>query len=352
MKTTNKIWLFCTIATGMLTGCTHDYIDDIENVDQKILALNQTDQELRASIEQQFAILRSEIQNKIIATEQKWDTDIDQAMATSLQQIRANLQQIDAIDEKIDKTNALVTQYKNGMQQTDELLEKTRQAIIQKMNQGDSQIADQLADMKTRIETLQAKRQQGEDLSVALKNRLSQLHSANHSAVIKQLEERMKILSAYNLNNRMKEAREEMEKFTKQKFETLTSTQMQKVQTTMKAIIDGYNRISDMQNNIENHVNDLDQYVTDYETDIDAIIDEAESHVNDVIDDFNNIESDFSGEADDLEDKINEIQDMINAYEDYESQAEDKLRDLSDEIPDVDIEGLYSNLYSMLDDLE
>ncbi|GJQ04712.1 hypothetical protein [Capnocytophaga canimorsus] len=354
MKTTNKIWLFCTIATGVLTGCTRDYTDDMQNVDQKILALNQTDQELRASIEQQFALLRSEIQNKIIAAEQKWDTSIDHAMATSLQQIKANLQQIDAIDEKINQTNTLVIQYKNRMQQTDELLEKTRQAIVQKMNQGDSQIADQLASMKTRIETLQAKRKQGEDLSVVLKNRLNQLHSANHSAVIKQLEERVKILSAYNLNNRMKEVREEMEKFAEQKFETLTTTQMQKVQTTMKTIIDGYNRIWNMYDDIEDRVNNLDQYVTDYESHIEGIIEEVESFANDVIDDFNSLESDFSGEADDLEDKINEVQNIIDTYENYELQVEDKLNDLLGNIPDVDatIEGIYSDLESKLSDAE
>ncbi|WGU68768.1 hypothetical protein QIU19_02070 [Capnocytophaga canimorsus] len=275
-------------------------------------------------------------------------------MTTSLQQIKANLQQIDAIDEKINQTNTLVIQYKNRMQQTDELLEKTHQAIVQKMNQGDSQIADQLASMKTRIETLQAKRKQGEDLSVVLKNRLNQLHSANHSAVIKQLEERVKILSAYNLNNRMKEVREEMEKFAEQKFETLTTTQMQKVQTTMKTIIDGYNRIWNMYDDIEDRVNNLDQYVTDYESHIEGIIEEVESFANDVIDDFNSLESDFSGEADDLEDKINEVQNIIDTYENYELQVEDKLNDLLGNIPDVDatIEGIYSDLESKLSDAE
>ena len=358
-------WKFRTIlliVVVLLSGCTQDYLNDAEIVDEKVVALHEKDKELRLALVTGIENLRTKIVSTLTETDNRLNGEIDNSMATLAQTVKTKMGEVNNFfntelatrttecNTKIVALNNIANNAKNSYETA---LATTKREVEQAIAAGETERAAELNEVKNHYEKIVRQTDSISAKADEWKLRLQSILDKDYTSKFVVIENRLAGLEAYQLDDEIESLRSFLLSFSEEKLEELTLDDLNSFFYFMGEIEEGawyaYNLASDALGLADDIVSAADDAISDAED----FLTDIEGQLEDMLSDIESADtSSAEGIIEDVESFLGMFDSLITDLE----VAVDGLSDLMEQSVDMgtlsDFEASESDLQSELEHVE
>ncbi len=369
------------IVVVLLSGCTQDYLSDAEIVDEKVVALQEKDKELRLALETGIENLRNKILSTLTETDNRLNGKIDASMATLAQSVKTKMGEVNhflntELATRTAECNSKIQTLKNNANTAktsyESALATTKREVEQAIAKGETERAAELIELKNHYEKVIRETDSINAKAEEWKLRLNAIVDMDYTTKFVAVESRLASLESYQLDDKINNLKSFLDSFSKEKLKELTMDDLNKFMFFMGEIEerawdarnladDALGLADDIESAADDAKSDVEDFLTDLEGQLDTMLSDIESadisgaqgmieDIESFLNSFDSLITDLEGAADALGDLMEMSVDMgqLSALEGSEGDVQTAI-DQVEESAEICAE-LISELFGLIED--
>lgn len=332
------------IVVVLLSGCTQDYLSDAEIVDEKVVALEEKDKELRLALETGIENLRNKIMSTLTETDNRLNSKIDDSMATLAQTVKTKIGEVNNFlttelatrtAECNSKIGVLKNSANNAKTSYETALANTKSEVEEAIANGETERAAELTELKNHYEKVVRETDsintKTEEWQVLLQSIIDMDYTSKFTAI----ESRLASLESYQLDDKIDNLKSFLNSYSKEKLTELTLEDMNEFTSLLHESEERLSDSRDLASDALGLADDIESTAEDAISDVESILDEIESSLNHMEDELSGADiSEAWGIINDIENDLDSFDGLLSLLE----EAADGLSDLME--MSVDMGGL------------
>ena len=325
--------IFLIVVVVLLSGCTQDYLSDGEIVDEKVVALQEKDKELRLALLTGIESLRTKVLSTLTETDNRLNGEIDNSMTTLAQTVKTKMGEVNNFlntelatrtTECNTKIGALNNSANNSKISFETALATTKREVEQAIADGETERADELNRLKNHYEKAVRQTDSISDKADEWKIRLQSILDMDYSTKFIAVESRLTSLESYQLDAKVDDLKSFLYSFSEEKLEELSMEDLNKFMFFVGETEERLAEARQLADDALMLADDIESTAEDAISDVERMIDDLESYLDDMF-------SDLSGaDLDGPNDIISDIMSRLDSFDSLTTSLEEALEALGE----------------------
>ena len=322
------------IVVVLLSGCTQDYLSDAEIVDEKVVALEEKDKELRLALETGIENLRNKIMSTLTETDNRLNSKIDDSMATLAQTVKTKIGEVNNFlntelatrtTECNTKIGALNNSANNSKTSFETALATTKREVEQAIADGETERAAELNRLKNHYEKAVRQTDSISDKADEWKIRLQSILDMDYSTKFIAVESRLVSLESYQLDAKVDDLKSFLYSLSEEKLEELSMEDLNMFMFFMGETEERLVEARQLADDALMLADDIESTAEDAISDVERMMDHLESYLDDMFSELSG--ADLHGPNDMISDIMSRL-DTFNGLTTSLEDAADALGEL------------------------
>ena len=333
MQYNKNKWRFRTIfliVVVLLSGCTQDYLSDGEIVDEKVVALQEKDKELRLALLTGIESLRTKVLSTLTETDNRLNGEIDNSMTTLAQTVKTKMGEVNNFlntelatrtTECNTKIGALNNSANNSKTSFETALATTKREVEQAIADGETERAAELNRLKNHYEKAVRQTDSISDKADEWKIRLQSILDMDYSTKFIAVESRLVSLESYQLDAKVDDLKQFLYSLSEEKLEELSMEDLNQFMFFMGETEERLVEARQLADDALMLADDIESTAEDAISDVERMMDNLESYLDDMFSELsgadlhgpNDMISDIMSRLDSFDGLITSLKDAADA---------------------------------------
>ena len=321
MQYNKNKWRFRTIfliVVVLLSGCTQDYLSDGEIVDEKVVALQEKDKELRLALLTGIESLRTKVLSTLTETDNRLNGEIDNSMTTLAQTVKTKMGEVNNFlntelatrtTECNTKIGALNNSANNSKTSFETALATTKREVEQAIADGETERAAELNRLKNHYEKAVRQTDSISDKADEWKIRLQSILDMDYSTKFIAVESRLVSLESYQLDAKVDDLKQFLYSLSEEKLEELSMEDLNQFMFFMGETEERLVEARQLADDALMLADDIESTAEDAISDVERMMDNLESYLDDMFSELSG--ADLHGPND----MISEIESRLDSFD-------------------------------------